>query len=99
MNIHINKQMVVTVITSLIIGGLVGGAIGTIAGHKMGGYERGERNYEHMMGGRNSYDNQKDGEGMDDKGGMPNSDENIASSTNSTSTGSMIKNEIKAILK
>ena len=105
MNININKQIVVIIVISLIIGGIVGGAIGTIAGSEMGGhrrdgvYERDGMNKDRMIGDENGYDNQKDGEGTDDKGEAPNSDENTASSTNSTSTGSMIKNELKSILK
>ena len=91
--------MVVIIIVFLIIGVIGGVAVGAIVGSEVSGHERGGEDGGYMMGDKNDYDNRKDGEGVDDKGGVPNSDENIASSTNSTTAHSMIKSEIKTIIK
>ena len=71
MTIHFDKKMICVIIISLLIGGLIGGCVGTGIAKEIG-EDRGGWGKENMMSG---YDNQKDGEMMDDKGALPNSDE------------------------
>ncbi len=77
MDIHIDKKLAGLLIVALVIGGIVGGTIGFVAGsHEEGDrYEMHDGNRKDRMGQR--YDDQLDGETNDDNGGAPNSDEQI----------------------
>ena len=69
MDIHINKQTIGLLLIALLLGGALGSAIGFIAGSD----EHGNNN--EYSDQQRQYDNQRDGETKDDKGGAPNSDQ------------------------
>lgn len=99
MDIHINKMVAGLMLVSLIVGGLIGGAIGFAASHEEGrGGDQQEMSYKNS-GPNQQYDNQADGETADDNGGTPNSDEISnsqvtphASTTSSINASTTVKN-------
>lgn len=75
MDIHINKKTAILVVVSLLVGGVIGGGIGFVAGHEGGRHH--ERRGNKMEQKGYGYDNRADGETADDNGGAPNSDEQV----------------------
>ena len=70
MDIHINKKIAGLMIASLIVGGIIGGAIGFMTASEEGHGERG--GYEMNNKGDNvQFDNHADGEANDDQGSTP----------------------------
>jgi hypothetical protein len=88
MVVNIDKKVAGLMIGSLLVGGLIGGAIGVGASHEEGG--RGERGNKQMME-QNGYDNQADGEVQDDKGGAPNFDEQGTTTPSVTASTTTVK--------
>ena len=86
MDIHIDRKLAGIVIVSLLIGSLAGGVVGFVAGAEEGHglHERGSRfNYKGI-------DDHADGETNDDKGGVPNQDEQTVTPTDQPSSSPVI---------
>ena len=69
MDIPINKQTLGLLLIGLLLGGALGGAIGFIVGNDEHG------NSDEYSAQQRQYDNQRDGETKDDKGGASNSNQ------------------------
>ena len=94
MQITFNRQTTTISVLFLLVGFIIGGAVGVCVGKN----EQGDRGNRHMMGNRDNYDNQDDIEATYGRDWQSKSEADEATSTKSTSTTSFIKNKIENIL-